>query len=201
MSGWFQLLCWFKFFELSIFFAAGKEIPLFLLNRIIHYGAHECLPSHSILNQLDAANTFTPCFICLSWRRLVSRSQLQRHLFKWSPYVGVVIGLQLEPRNHYLQGMRFKRGVSARKKLCEYGLMRTVLVGQIGVNETLPRKVELIKCVSERMRNCLCLLARYIRNQFYRTAGLKNIVCLPSHFHWHFAFWKRQCVHWCMFAS
>lgn len=140
-------------------------------------------PIAQCLEPVGCSQHFHALFHLFVGRRLVSRSQLLRNLFKWSPYVGVVISLQLEPRNHYLQGMRFKRGVSARKKLCEYGLMRIVLVGQIGVNETLPRKVELIKCVREKMRNCLCLLARYVRNQFYRTAGLKNIVCLPSHFH------------------
>ena len=72
-------------------FAAGKDISLFvfLCNRIIHYGAHQGLPLHTILKQLNAAYTFTPCFSSLSWRRLVFTFQLHSHLFKWQSTLSV----------------------------------------------------------------------------------------------------------------
>lgn len=69
-------------------FTAGKDIPLFLWTRVIHYGARKGLPLHTILNQLIAAHTLTPSFSCLSWCRLVSTFQLHSRLFKWSTYIG-----------------------------------------------------------------------------------------------------------------
>jgi len=75
-------------------FAAGKDNSLFLWNRITHCGTHQGLPLHTILKQLNAAYTFTPCFSFLSWRRLVSTFQSHIHFFKWQSALSVGI---LEP--------------------------------------------------------------------------------------------------------